>query len=316
MQNRISGTWFEFRHHSPAEGRYWNDTCSKFTYEQWQEKVREIADFGMKYIVLMNTAIVYDDDAYCYFDSDIFPFAPIECRNPLEALFSAADENDLKVFVSCGFYGSWTKPLNNMKSQDVTDKAFRAMKIIYEKYGNHKSFYGWYFPDETCILGHFNKHFIEYVNRYSAEAHRLFPEGKTLIAPFGTKIAITDSKFVRQLKQLNVDFIAYQDEVGVKKSTPRQTARYYKRLKKAHDKAGKSRLWADVEFFTFEGAVYRSALIPAPYERICRQLDAVEPYVDEILCYQYQGMLNAPDTKVFCGHKTSAELYKKFNSKG
>ena len=151
---------------------------------------------------------------------------------------------------------------------------------------------------------------MKYVNAYCAETQKVAPGTKTLIAPFGTKIAVPSGKFVKQLKEMNVDFIAYQDEVGVKKSTPKQTARYYKRLKKAHDKAGKSKLWADIELFTFEGIVYRSALIPAPIERIKKQLAAVSPYVDEILCYQHTGLVNSPDSAAFCGHPDSVKLYE------
>ncbi len=310
MEKNITGSWFEFRHHSPAEGKYWNDVCKGFTSEQWRAKVKEAARIGMKYLVLMNTAIVYDDDAYCYFDTDIFPFADMACKDPVEALLSAADETEIKVFISCGFYGNWTKPAENMRSDAVKEKAFRAMKQLWEKYGGHTSFYGWYFPDETCIIGHFSKNFIKYVNAYSSEAQKIAPGTKTLIAPFGTKLAFTDGKYVRQLKELNVDFVAYQDEVGVKKSSPRQTANYFRRLKKAHDKAGKSRLWADIELFTFEGAVYRSALIPAGAQRIKRQIEAVAPYAEEILCYQTIGLVNAPDSDAFCGHPDSVKLYE------
>ena len=315
MKKTISGSWFEFRHHSPVEGEYWNDTCRNFTSEQWREKVAEAASLNMKYLVLMNTAIVYDDDEYCYFDTDIFPFADMKCKDPIGELLSAADEYGIKVFVSCGFYGNWKKPGENMKSDAVQKRAFHAMEQLWERYGAHPSFYGWYFPDETCIIGHFGKSFIKYVNDYSREAQRIAPGTKTLIAPFGTKLAVTDGKFVRQLKELNVDFIAYQDEVGVKKSTVRQTARYFRRLKKAHDKAQKSKLWADIELFTFEGAVYRSALIPAPIERIEKQIEAVAPYVEEILCYQCIGLLNRPGTDAFCGHPDSEKLYSELYSK-
>lgn len=308
-QKNISGSWFEFRHHSPAEGKYWNETCRTFTAEQWRAKVHEAASLGMKYLVLMNTAIVYDDDAYCYFDTDIFPFADMACKDPIGELLTAADECGIRVFVSCGFYGNWQKPAGNMRSDTVREKAFRAMRQLWDDYGSHPSFYGWYFPDETCIIGHFGKHFVRYVNAYAAEAERIAPGAKTLIAPFGTKIAIPDGKYIRQLREMNVDFIAYQDEVGVKKSTPKQTARYFRRLKKAHDKAGKSKLWADIELFTFEGVVYRSALIPAPIGRIEKQIEAVSPYVEEILCYQTMGLLNEEGSEAFCGHPDSTKLY-------
>ena len=57
------------------------------------------------------------------------------------------------------------------------------------------------------------------------------------------------------------------------------------------DKAGRAALWADMELFDFEGDVYRSALVPANIDRLERQLASVSPYCDEILVYQYMGMM-------------------------
>lgn len=309
MRKPIVGTWMEFWHHSIVEGKYWNPICRNFSAEQWQTKIDEMASVGMKYIVLMDTAIVYEDYSESYFDTDIFPFADMACKDPMGALLSAADRNNMKVFVSCGFYGLWHNTVDNMTSPSVTERAFKAMEQLWEKYGHHQSFYGWYFPDETCIEGYFDQYFIDYVNTYSAHAHKIAPDTKTLIAPYGTNKLIADAKYVDQLKSLDVDIIAYQDEVGVRKSKPEDTAEYYKKLRLAHDAAGRSALWADMEIFEFEGDVYRSALIPATWERVQRQIDSIAPYVDEILIYQYLGMFNKPGTSAFCGHVDSVDYY-------
>lgn len=311
MKKPIVGTWFEFWHHNLSEGKYWNSICRQFSAEQWQAKVDEIASVGMKYIVLMDTAIVYKEYSESYFETDIFPFADMVCKEPIDALLNAAERNGIKVFISCGFYGDWEHPMENMTSSAVTERAFKAMEQLWAKYGHYKSFYGWYFPDETCINGYFHPAFIEYVNKYSAHAHKIAPHTKTLIAPYGTNRLIADEHYVEQLKELNVDIIAYQDEVGVRKSKPEDTAEYYKNLRKAHDIAGKAKLWADLETFDFEGDVYFSALIPATWERIERQISSIAPFVDEILIYQYQGLFNKPDTIAFCGHPKSVSYYEK-----
>jgi hypothetical protein len=44
----LSGTWFEFQHHATVEGVDWNPECVRFISRQWEEKVKEIADVGMK----------------------------------------------------------------------------------------------------------------------------------------------------------------------------------------------------------------------------------------------------------------------------
>jgi hypothetical protein len=40
------------------------------------------------------------------------------------------------------------------------------------------------------------------------------------------------------------------------------------------------------------------------------QLEAVSPYVEKILIYQYTGMINKPGTNVFAGHPESVKLYE------
>ncbi len=308
MNRKIDGTFFEFSHHNIPEGKYWNEALFNFTAEQWRSKVREIADIGMEYIVVMATAL-YDR---CYFKSEVFPFADIGCSDPIEAVLSEADEKGVRVFLGNGFYGDWQKAGRNIKSQEVIDRSFRAMEELTALYGHHESFYGWYFPDETCIILNFSKDFTRYVNLCSARCHELTPDKKTLIAPYGTNLAFTNDRYVHTLAELDVDFIAYQDEVGVRKTKVDRTARIFEKLRKAHDKAGRAELWADIELFDFEGIVYKSALVPAPFERIKKQLENVAPYADKILCYQYPGLMNPSDSSAFAGHKNSTLLYNDY----
>lgn len=65
----ITGTWFEFLHHNTAEGKYWNDTLTAFTEEQWRDKIREMKEAGMRYIVLLATALHFK----AYYQTSIFP---------------------------------------------------------------------------------------------------------------------------------------------------------------------------------------------------------------------------------------------------
>ena len=39
--------------------------------------------------------------------------------------------------------------------------------------------------------------------------------------------------------------------------------------------------------------------MPAPFDRVKLQLEAVSPWVDKILVYQYLGMMNRPGTTAF-----------------
>ncbi|MBR5827430.1 MAG: DUF4434 domain-containing protein [Clostridia bacterium] len=308
MKRKIDGTFFEFQHHNTAEGKYWNPALGTFTAENWRQKVAEIADLGMEYIVIMATAL-YEQ---CFFASSVYPKAETICSDPIEEILSEADERNVKVFLGNGFYGNWRKAAYNITSKEVINRSFKAMEELTALYGHHKSFYGWYFPDETCIMLNYSKKFTDYVNLCSGVCHSLTPDKKTLIAPYGTNLAYTNSRFVHTLAELDVDFIAYQDEVGVRKTKVDRTARIFERLRKAHDKAGRAELWADIELFDFEGMVYQSALIPADFERVKKQLENVAPYADKILCYQYQGMMNPKNSLCFSGHESSSKLYEDY----
>ena len=301
----ITGSWFEFLHHNTAEGKYWNETITAFTEEQWRLKLREMKEAGLKYVVLMATAL-YDK---AYFKTDIFPEWKIGCANPIEVLLDEADKLDLKVFIGTGFYGDWTKPIENMTDKKILARMLQAINELAALYGHHKSFYGWYYPDETWIGGHMSKEFVNYVNLSSAEVHKMGAHFKTLIGPYGTRDVIADDPYVRDLEGLDIDFVAYQDEIGVQKTRVEESAGFYEALKRVHDKAGRSKLWADVEAFRFEGEVYHSALLPAPFERLQKQLEAVSPYVEEILIYEYPGLFSKPGSSAFAGHPSAAKLY-------
>ncbi len=274
--------------------------------------MKEIAATGMRYLVLLDVAI-YDKSFY---PSKLIPQHEMGCDDPLEAVLTAADKYGIRFFVSNGFFGEWTKPWFLMSDPEVNKLRLQAMNEVAEKYGHHKSFYGWYYPNETGINGHYDDVFIDYVNTSSAEAAKLMPEAKTLIAPYGTRQVKADEQYVRQLEQLNVNFIAYQDEIGVEKTQVEESAGFFESLYKLHKKAAKSQLWADVEVFRFEGKVYNSALLPAAAERVIGQLEAVSPYVEKILIYQYTGMMNTPGSKAFVGHPDSTELYRKLKKNG
>lgn len=309
MARGLDGTFFDFHHHNTAEGKYFNPALDSFTESDWRQKVREIAELKMEYIIIMATAL-FDR---CYFDSEVFPRADIPCADPIEAVLDEADKLNINVFLGNGFYGDWTKPSINITSEEVLDRTFRAMDELAKKYSHHKSFYGWYFPDEVCIILRFSKKFINYVNLCTKRCREITPGKKTLIAPYGTNLTLTNSYYVDALASLDVDFIAYQDEIGVQKTRVWQSERIFARLKKAHDKAGRAALWADIELFKFEGIVYKSALLPADFSRIQRQIENVSPYVDKIVGYQYTGLMNPKNSPSFAGHESSAKFYEEYS---
>jgi hypothetical protein len=301
---RIRGSWisvwWDDRRHF-----YWNETCLRFTAAQWQAAVKDVADLGMEYLVLLAIA----KGGKAFYDTPLLPKLQLACPDPIEAMLTAADKHRVKFFISSDWYGEWDE--RALTDPDRVRKRFQMMEEIAQRYGHHPSFHGWYWPNEACLSPYFSNAFVAYVNRSSHEARRLMPKAKTLTAPYGTRQALDDDVFVRQLEGLDVDIIAYQDEVGCLRMGPQESARAFATLRRAHDRVPQRALWADVEVFAWEGPANRqsSPLIPAPWERVQAQLEAVSSSVDNILIYQYQGMMNRPGSVAFAGHPDSTVLY-------
>jgi hypothetical protein len=299
---RLTGTWFDFYHPNPYEGDCWNSTTQRFTDSDWDLKLTEMAEAGFDTLVLLNVAL----HGKAFYPSDIWTYRwDTVCPDPLEAVLKAGDRLGLTIYVGLGFF---TTPIMGSLSisGDASNLKYDFARELAAKYGHHASFAGWYLPVEAAIFTYFSDEYIAYANDLAGFLRRIGPQ-KVLIAPYGTRSITGDDRFVAQLRALEVDYIAYQDEIGVDRTTFEAVNETFARLREAHDRAGKP-LWADLELFRFAGKV----LHPAPFERVKRQIEIVSAYADKLLCYQYLGMMNKPGSPVHAGHETSVRLYEDY----
>lgn len=291
---------------------YWDTVTHAYTPEQWDAFMKDLSDIGQKYLVLVNTFGGLDGKD-CIYDSKFAnKVVKLGSEDPLEVVLSAADRHGLKIFMTNDYYNSY-------EFADVFDETLKKERIgileeLVEKYGHHESFYGWYLAREAYINPYYPEDFIRYVNETAVDMRRLKPEGKILIAPYGTASAVYDETYVDQLRRLDCDIIAYQDCVGCKACTIEQSAISFANLRKAHDEAGRSALWADVETFEWDNGENRldSRLISTSWERLKAQLAACSPFVDEVLVFAFQGLLTKPDSIAYCGYEEAARLYGEY----
>ncbi|MDR3713521.1 MAG: DUF4434 domain-containing protein [Puia sp.] len=304
----IAGSWFEFQHLNTEEGLYWDPALKNFTTEQWKEKVREIKGIGMEYLVLMGIAAF----GKAFYPTKLAPPFGLACEDPLEAVLSAADEVGIKFFVSNDFWGDGRNAEKMMQDPAIRKTRAMAMEEVAARYGHHASFYGWYFPNEAYLHPYLDEFFIDYVNDCARMAKSLTPHCVNLVAPYNIKAERADDGYVRQLERMNIEIVAYQDGVGVNSTKLGEPAKYFEHLFEAHRKAGRARIWADMELFYFEDKT-KGNLLPADFDtRILRQMEDLSPFVDKILCYQYIGIMNKPDSGAFAGTKESTRLYRQY----
>lgn len=283
-----------------------------YTEKQWDAFMEDLASIGQKYLVLVCTFSGPKGRTCVYPSKEADAVVELGCEDALETVFSAADKHDLKIFATNDFY-------NSVELNDAFDPVCIAarntiLEELNHRYGHHKSFYGWYLSKESYLCPYFKEDFIRYVNESAEVMRRIKPDAKILIAPYGTRLARFDPIMVDQLKRLDCDIIAYQDCVGCLANTIEESAAAFSNLRKAHDAAGRSALWADVETFEWDNGENKldSRLISTSWQRLKAQLAACSPYVDEILVFSFQGLLTNPNSIAYCGYAESARLYGEY----
>ncbi len=304
----IEGSWFEFQHANTLEGLLYNPTLAKFTADDWKLKVREAAGLGMDTLVLQQVA----SNGYAFYHTPLRKMFDLVCDDPIEAVLSAADECGINFFIANDWWDVESDWNRDIMAPDTVKARLQSMGELFEKYGHHKSFYGWYYSNELYLKNGIPEKFQKYLKQCVDRARELDPDKPSLIAPYGTGVVVPNDDYVRQMERTGVQYIAYQDEIGCLRHGVDDLERIWSGLRKAHDKLPQVKLWADVEIFEFHGEVGFSPLHPAPFERCKRQLELAGAYCDKILIYEFIGLMNPPDSKVFAGPRSSVTLYNDY----
>ena len=158
------------------------------------------------------------------------------------------------------------------------------------------------------------------MNALTAKARELTPGKKILISPYGIfNSDFDDPRYAEQVCRLDVDIIAYQDEIGcVREKYPLTRLREnWKKLREIHDKAG-IEMWANCESFTWEGNTNdrASALVPASFSRfLSQQIAASAGGVDRIISFMFVGIYDDPSSEYRLGQpRLSAQAHSEYMS--
>lgn len=151
-----------------------------------------------------------------------------------------------------GNYDSWEWARKGTWKQEIALNR-RFMKEVWERYGSHPAFAGWYLTHETS---HRRLHFRELYRELSEHAKTLAPHLPVLISPFyptrkiyGEK-ALPPARFADSWRQMlhgitTIDYAAFQDGTA----TLEELDAYLAQAKAVMEESG-IRLWNNVETFT------------------------------------------------------------------
>lgn len=296
----VKGTWVNL---------FWQDERNNYMDPRyidmtdpdlWTLKIRELHEMGLEYVVIMAVA---NEQKAAYPSSFMEHSYPDGRKSPVEAIMDTADECGMHVFMSCG----WAKSqLDDLKDPEIVSLQVRIMVETASLFSGHESFYGWYLPVEDSFEPVLSDHAVEAVNSMAGIARRTTPGKKVMISPYGLCNAdFASPKFAEQIRRLQVDIIAYQDEVGcVREPMPmKRMKEHFSLLGEIHKDAG-IEFWANVESFTWdrEANSWYSTLVPAAFGRYLSQIVGVSRAgVQNVLSFSVFGIYDKPGSPVPLG---------------
>ena len=187
---------------------------------------------------------------------------------------------------------------------------------LWEMYGHHASFYGWYVSEE--VHGVLNSLMIN--DRYASEEYqhdiiRFFSEVKKFcraLTPDKPVMLAPNCHGLSAVKNVWRELLQYIDircPFGFHRMPEGDIsgAEAANLLQKLCDETG-AHLWLDMEVFLFaeDGALY-----PRPIAEILDDLQQFSGF-EKILCYQFPGLMNAPWASIKPGGEDTVRLFEEY----
>ena len=315
----IDGAWVGIAHWSDEEGRYWNSTIRKLTDADWHEQIRGMHRLGMDTVVIQesfrnqeyygrNNLSTAGYRGLAYYPSELYPGrAQVTARDAIEAILSEADQLRMNVFLGVGMY-AWFD-----FSKDSLDWHKKVAEELWHRYGHHPSFYGWYVSEETygslipdqgeTAKERYRQEVTTFFREFQRFCRQLAPEKPIMLAPNAHGMLKSQDVWPLVLAHLDIvcPFAFHRMPPG--DITGERSAEIWQAL---CDKA-QAHLWMDMEAFLFED----KALVPRPIGGLIQDLQRF-PNFEKILCYQYSGIFNSPETKVAPGGAPTLVLFRDY----
>jgi hypothetical protein len=313
---QFGGAWVDLYHHDEAEGRPFNAELGRMTDANWRELVRAMhaTDQNLLVITMLFQSFThrgehkFTPETYsgkAYYPSKLYPARmPIASSDPLEAILDEADRLGMYIMPGIGNYAFF----------DYTPDALRWCKNVadevWERYGHHPSFYGWYLSHEQCgglytpnrgDPGLQRQEMIEFFKAFTPAVQRHAPDKPVMLATNPHMLPGAESTYRQLLPHLDIlaPFGFHRMPDG--DLTGEQAAAL---LQSLCDES-RTHLWLDLETFVFKNG---SELHPRPLDGLLSDLRRF-PNFEHILHYQFPGLMSAPEMSRQPGGPASVKLY-------
>jgi hypothetical protein len=314
----ITGSFLDIQHVNNWDAQHWIDECREWRDENWAALVAQMKGAGLDTVILTNCAI-WGRPLYPANRATVGRQLPMPCPDPVGAIVRACEHHGLGLFLGLGAFGRYSLNANPDLSPEHDTWLAAMAEDLRAKYGASPALQGFYLSTEAHVVkgrGLFEPADVEKTSRFVKSIRARVPGAKLMMSPahLGRPRPEQMEPLLRQLEQLNVDIVAYQDHAGFEKLYPdldfREAAAGYALLKPLHEKAGQQ-LWVNCEVFEYseQRPDGRRVCTPCAFERLQRQLLAAAPVADKLIIYQYQGLMNRRTPLVNIGAPGTDELH-------
>lgn len=285
-----------------------------FTIERWIDELQMLKDIGIREIILQS--VVDTKNKYAVYPTKINGYSVNEKDMILFAL-DAAKSVGIKVRIGLGESDDWWEKgwhdFNWLSGEAEINK--KIINEIFDKYGYHEAFGGWYIPYEFSEFFSTTKSQQAHLNLfYKSMANEMKSKNSNftiMIAPFYNsnkyKIGCLDiwsTAIEGVLINTGIDIVSLQDSVGAGFNTINNIGMLFYYTKQATDSLGIT-LYADTETFIATD----NGNVPVSQEEILKRMSEVKPYVKGFVAFSFNHFQNKNELNQRSNYQDYLEYY-------
>lgn len=215
-------------------------------------------------------------------------------NDPTRLILEYCDEHDMRVFVGLSHADIyWSR----LKDPGHLDRAWASSAAVADeawgRYGRHRSFAGWYLPQELRDATYPLQSMIsikDFYRKLGDRCRALSGDKPVAIAP-AMSGTVSAEKFGHMYATIlpgsGIDIVMLQDGVGARgwdNDFERRIVPYFRAMAEAC-RLARAKLWSDIEVFRRSSKGGRSE--PADIERIKRQIAVETPFVERFVMFDF-----------------------------
>jgi len=310
---RLGGAWVDIYQFDEPSGRPFNAELRQMTDQQWRELVQAMhaVDQDIMVVTMMFHNVMHrglhkiETEGYrgkAFYPSKLFPGRmPVASNDPLEAIMSEADRLGMLVMPGVGCYAFFDFTPGSLRwHKQVADE-------LWQRYGHHPSFYGWYISEEKdggLGTDEERREIVEFFRELTPYLHRLTPEKPVMLASNCYHLRGAEATYHQLLPHLDILCPFAFHRMPADDLTGEKAAAI---LQSLCDQSG-CHLWMDLETFVFRNVW---ELHPRPIEGLVSDLLRF-PNFEKILHYEFPGMMSSPQMSRQPGGAASVKLYEDY----